>query len=279
MPDHSFPGQQVGDYTVTAISDGYLTASLSLLLNIERDEASGIQRRSGLGDHSPMHINSFLVRGNGHVALVDSGAGGVKQWGGNLKASLPLVGVQPSDVDTILLTHAHPDHIGGLADSTGRALFPNAELVVHDREVGFWQDDANLARASERARGNFQIARTALGAYADRLRRISGGDALPGISTVPLPGHTEGHTGYLIGSAGTGLLFWGDTVHFPSIQMTRPDASVTLDNDPISAAEARARVFEMVSSEHLLVAGAHLNERGFARVVRWNGSYSIAAES
>lgn len=278
MECYSFQVRNVGDHTITAISDGYLTAGLDLLLNIDRHEASALQRRGGLNDRSPMHINSYLVRSAGRTVLVDAGAGGVKQWGGRMASRLPLAGVRAPEIDTILLTHAHPDHVGGLLDDSGRAAFPNAELVVHERELAFWEDDSNLARASDRARGNFQIARRALDAYGDRLRTVREGEVLPGVTAIPLPGHTDGHTGYLIGSENESVFFWGDTVHFPTVQVTRPDASVALDNDPVRAAETRSQVLDMVSGEEMTVAGPHLDDRGFARVERLNGDYWITYE-
>ncbi|MGA8245564.1 MAG: MBL fold metallo-hydrolase [Nocardioides sp.] len=278
MTEADFPTWQIGDYTITFLSDGHLAASIDLLQGIEPEQASAMQHDAGLSDESPMHINCYLVRGSGRTILIDAGAGGIKQWGGDLARALPSADVHPSDVDTILVTHAHPDHAGGLTDSSGSAVFSNAELVLSRREVEFWKDDANLARASQRARGNFLIARRALGAYADRIRTTNGGEVLPGISAVALPGHTHGHTGYLLGSGDESAIAWGDTVHFPSVQIRHPDVSVTLDSDPVRAAETRSELLELVSSEHLLVAGTHLHQ-GFAHVERTPEGYRIADDA
>ena len=110
-----------------------------------------MQSEAGQQEPAAVHINCYVVRGAGRTILIDAGAGGIKQWGGRLIRNLSLAGVEPGDIDTILLTHAHPDHVGGLVDSAGHIIFPNAELVVHQRELAFWQDDGNLSRASERA--------------------------------------------------------------------------------------------------------------------------------
>lgn len=162
MSNHTFPTQQVGDLTITAVSDGYLHASFDFLANIDPADASRTQENAGIKDQTSIHINCYLVRGGGRTVLIDAGAGGFKQWGGRLKDNLLLAGVRPSEIDAIVLTHAHPDHVGGLMDASGEAVFPNAELVVHHREVAFWQDDGNLSRAPERARGNFLVARQAV---------------------------------------------------------------------------------------------------------------------
>ena len=279
MTHTTLASQQIGDYSVTAISDGYLSASLDVLANIHPEEASALQHDAGVSDPTSIHINAYLVRGRGRTILIDAGAGGFKQWGGKLKANLALAGVQASDIDTVLLTHAHPDHVGGLVDASGQAAFPDAELVVHQHEVSFWEDDGNLSRASERARGNFLLARKVFATYREKMRALPHDDVLPGITAVPLPGHTAGHCGYRIESGHRRLLVWGDIVHFPQIQIARPDVSIAFDQDPHLSADTRSRLLDVVSSDKLLVAGMHLGEPGFARIERAGKGYAISYET
>jgi glyoxylase-like metal-dependent hydrolase (beta-lactamase superfamily II) len=276
MSSFALPSQQIGDLTITAVSDGYLHASFDFLANIDPADAARMQENAGITDHTSIHINCYLVGSGGRTILIDAGSGGFKQWGGRLKANLLHAGIQPSEIDAILLTHAHPDHVGGLMDASGEAVFPNAELVAHHLEVAFWQDDGNLSRAPERARGSFLVARQAFDGYRDRLRTFEGGEVLPGITAMPLPGHTAGHTGYRLDSGDKSLLVWGDIVHFPQIQVPRPDVSIAFDQDALLAAETRSRLLDCVAAEQLLIAGMHLGEPGFARIKRTGGSYDIA---
>lgn len=277
MNDMKFPSQQIGEFTIMAISDGYLTASLDLLSNIDPMDASRLQQDGGVSDSS-IHINCYLVRGRGRTVLIDAGAGGFKQWGGKLKANLAVAGVNPDDIDTILLTHAHPDHIGGLVDSSGEAAFPAAELVVQQHELAFWEDDGHFSQASERARGNFLFARRAFDTYREKMRTFTDGEVLPGIRAMCLPGHTAGHSGYRIESGNRGLLVWGDIVHFPQIQIARPDVSIAFDQDPLLSAATRAKLLDVASSDNLLIAGMHLGELGFAHIKRKGTRYGISYE-
>jgi len=273
--ERALPTLQIGGFLIQAISDGHLTASLDLLSHIDPAEAAQLQLKAGVSDPSSIHINTYLVRGKGRTILIDAGAGGIKGWGGELRGNLLRAGVQPTDVDTILLTHAHPDHVGGLLDAQGHPVFPNAELLIHPRELSFWEDDGNLARSNDRARGNFLLARQVFAGYRRNLRLLAEGDVLPGISMVPLPGHTPGHTGYRVDSAGQAALIWGDIVHFPHIQIARPDVSIAFDQDPQRAAAVRSGLLDMVSADRLIVAGMHLGELGFARIQRIGGTYAL----
>lgn len=277
MNNPPFPSRQLGEFSITALSDGYLTASLDLLSNIDPVEAARLQENAGIADAASIHINGYLVRGRGRTILIDAGAGGYKQWGGKLASNLALAGVLPSDIETILLTHAHPDHVGGLLDAAGVPVFGTAELVVDSREVSFWEDNGNLSRASERARGNFLLARNVFDAYRGRLRTFTGSEVLSGITAVPLPGHTAGHSGFRLESGASSLLVWGDIVHFPEIQLARPEVSIAFDQDQLLSASTRSRLLDIVSSDHLLVAGMHLGKLGFANIERMGKSYRISS--
>ncbi|WP_313217410.1 MBL fold metallo-hydrolase [Stenotrophomonas sp.] len=273
--ERALPTLQIGDFLIQAISDGHLTTSLDLLSHIDPAEAAQLQLKAGVSDPSSIHINTYLVRGKSRTILIDAGAGGIKGWGGELRGNLLRAGVQPTDVDTILLTHAHPDHVGGLLDAQGHPVFPNAELLIHPRELSFWEDDGNLARSNDRARGNFLLARQVFAGYRRNLRLLAEGDVLPGISMVPLSGHTPGHTGYRVESEDRSALIWGDIVHFPHIQIARPDVSIAFDQDPQRAAAARSALLDMVSADQLMAAGMHLGELGFVRIQRIGRGYSF----
>lgn len=275
MNNVTFPSQQIGEFTVTAISDGYLGASLELLSNIDPVDATRLQHNAGVSDPSSIHINCYLVRGRGRTILIDAGAGGFKQWGGQLQANLALAGVLPTQIDTILLTHAHPDHVAGLFNASGEMAFPGAELWAHQQEVAFWEDDGYLSRANDRARGNFMIARKVFDQYRKNLRTFASNEILPGINAVPLPGHTAGHSGFRFDSGDRSVLIWGDIVHFPQIQVARPDVSIAFDLDPLMSAATRSQLLDHVSADKLLIAGMHLGELGFAHIERADKGYSI----
>lgn len=267
--------RQIGDFQVTALSDGNMSASLDLLSGITTTDAGEIQRSAGVAEPGNLHIYGYLIRGRGRTMLVDSGTGGANNVGGQLSANLQTLGVAPQAVDTLLLTHAHPDHIGGLLDEDGEAVYPNAQLYLHPLEVAFWQDDGRLAQASERAQRNFARARRTLAIYGERVRLLDDKPIVEGIQPVPLPGHTPGHTGFRIDTPQASLIIWGDIVHFPYIQTAHPEVSIAFDIDPEQAKASRKRILAQAAQEKLLVAGMHFGGSGFARVMPEGQGYRI----
>lgn len=272
----TLPTQQIGDFSITAIGDGYASASLDFLTNINQMDAINLQKSAGVNDPTSIHINTYLIRGRGRTILIDTGAGGYNQWGGDLQTNLALTGVMPEDIDTILLTHAHADHIGGLVNTFGEAAFPNAELFIHEHELSFWENENNMIRASKHVQANFLFVKNVFAKYRERIRTFINNDILPGISSVHLPGHTPGHCGYQIETSNSSLIIWGDMVHFPFIQIAHPNVSIAFDQDPILSAQIRNKLLDIVSTEKLLVAGMHLNDLGFAYIEHTGSSYKIS---
>jgi glyoxylase-like metal-dependent hydrolase (beta-lactamase superfamily II) len=186
---------------------------------------------------------------------------------------LRAAGVSPEQIDHVLLTHIHPDHSNGLINANGQPIYPNAELVVHEREAAFWLDRDPASGATERIRRNIGKAAATTGPYRARMRTVKDGEGLPGVSAVLLPGHTPGHTGWLIHSGRDSVLIWGDLVHLAAVQVPCPDAALVFDVDPQAARETRRRMFDRAAADRQRVAGAHLDAPGIGYIVRHGTGY------
>jgi glyoxylase-like metal-dependent hydrolase (beta-lactamase superfamily II) len=269
----------VGDFTVTAVSDGPYRGSFDALLGVER---SDIERLTGVKAGEPMwlDVNSFLIRGGGKLMLSDAGSGPALQPTlGKLPENLRAAGAAPEDIDVLLLTHLHSDHSLGLVDAEGRAVFPKAELVVHEKEAAFWLDRTIQPDDSERVRNNSAAQRRVTAPYKNRIRRVKDGEVLPGVTAMLRPGHTPGHTNWLIQSGGERLLIWGDIVHIAAVQVPRLDAALIFDSDPDMARATRRQVFGWVADEQVTVAGAHLAFPGFGRLERSGEGFQYRSET
>lgn len=270
--------RKVGDILVTAIADGFLDGDLEVLRGLDKETARDILS-ANFRPARRTAVNTFLIHTRGRTVLMETGCGPFMQASaGRQLDNLAAAGVEPGDIDAIVLTHMHPDHSAGLTcPETGARIFENAELVVHENEPRHWNDDAAMARGNDREKALFfQLARDQMAPYMDRLKTFAGeGEVLPGITAIPRPGHTPGHTTYLIESGNDQLLVWGDTVHIPEVQTARPEACVAFDTDPAQAEASRRKVFDMAATDKLLVTGMHLHFPGFSRLVRDGEGYRL----
>ena len=269
--------KKIGDIEVTAVSDGVLAAPLDVILGMDKAE---VERLAGKKDAITISVNAFLLKLNGKWALVDAGSGNTMgPTLGKLPDNLRALGVAPEKIETIFLTHLHPDHSNGLVDDAGNAVYPNAEIVLHETEAGFWLDREPSSGESERVRRNIAKAAVTTAPYRKRMRTVREGEAMPGVSALALAGHTPGHTGWLIRSGNDGLLIWGDVVHLASIQIARPDTGLVYDVDPQAACATRKRMFDRVATDRLMVAGMHLDFPGFGHIVRKGTAFAFEPDA
>jgi glyoxylase-like metal-dependent hydrolase (beta-lactamase superfamily II) len=260
--------KQIGDIEVTALSDGVLAAPLDVVLGMDKAETARLAGKKP-GESLPISVNAFLLKRGAKLALVDTGSGNTMgPTLGKLTDNLRALGVAPDQIETIFLTHLHPDHSNGLVDDAGTAIYPNAEVVLHETEAAFWLDRDEATGPTERIRRNIVKSAETTKPYRARMRIVRDGEAMPGVSAMLLPGHTPGHTGWLIHSGKDSLLIWGDLVHLASIQIARPDTGLVYDVDPQAACATRRRMFDRAAADKLTVAGAHLDFPGFGAIVR-----------
>jgi len=266
----------VGDFEVVALFDGHTKIPQQLLKGASAQDIQTLLRRAFLPAEGAMQtaINGFLIHTGQHLVLVDSGAaacfGPTGPAVGNIRANLVAAGYKPEDVDTVLLTHLHPDHACGIADAAGGAAFPNATVWASRDEAAYWLSEKITAQAPEVKRGGFKMAQASVAPYmaAGKFKTFTAGDVLlPGLAIAPSPGHTPGHTGYLFTSKNENLLVWGDVAHAHAVQFAHPEISIEFDSDQKVAITSRKKVLAEAAQKRLLVAGAHLPFPGIGHVV------------
>lgn len=276
-----FYRHKLGDFELGLIADGDFTApAMTFAANQSEDvvAAEAIKRFTN-PQEMRCHVNAMVVKQGDRVTLIDAGCGG--NFGatlGNLKGHLGRFGVRPEQVNTVVFTHLHVDHCGGIVGGQNADLFPNAEFVVTQTEHDFWMgENPDLSQTGVPAENRaffVEVAQKAVGFMGDRLRLIQAGDEIvPGLTSVDLPGHTPGHIGVMIDSRGETLFYVTDAIHNAKIQMANPTWHVAFDTDPVQAAKMRQRALDRAAVERLMIAGAHLPFPALGHVRPMGGGY------
>ena len=200
----------------------------------------------------PSQILAFWVNG----ILFDAGL-----RAGNIPAELAKNGVAPENVKTILITHLHADHFGGLVDSEGKAAFPNAEVYVSKPEYDYWVSELKN-----------EAVISALKLY--RVNQFAFGDeVVAGVRAIDTSGHTPGHVSFLVESGGDKIIIAGDIMHFQTIQLPHPEVAVRYDVDPVKAVQSRKFLLDYAAWKNIPVAGMHIMIPGIISVTKSGEGY------
>lgn len=273
----------LGSYRITAIFDGMVPLEKKLFFGPDQADIDAALAAAGVvGDAMPAPVNAFLLQSEAHTILIDAGMGELPMFGpgfGRLSDALAAAGVAPEDVDTIIATHAHPDHIGGLL-AGGGAAFANAELVISDVDFGFWSDAGMMAQAPAEAQGMFGLAQGVFAAYGNRIRAVaSGSEVAPGVTLELSPGHTPGHSVVHIDGGDRQLLMVADTVLNTDLQTAIPGTLSGFDTDAALAAKSRMALFDRAAADGILIAGSHVHFPGFGKFAVAGDAYRFVPAS
>src|SRR5215469_2922097 len=245
----------VGALSVTALHDAQVVVAndgKTFGLGASPREVGDVLRAAGApADRITLSVNTLLVRTGRRVVLIDTGLG--PQYHGALLGSLKLAGVSPGDVTDVLITHPHPDHIGGLFDAQGGLAFPHATIRMARAAWAWMQQKTTPAM---------------VGAVAPRIQTFESGESVvPGVRSVPLPGHTPGHSGYEIISGRSRLIDIGDLAHSSIVSLARPQWAMEFDNDIGLARETRLKTLAALARSGTRVFAPHFPFPGVGHIV------------
>jgi glyoxylase-like metal-dependent hydrolase (beta-lactamase superfamily II) len=266
----------VGSFEVTALYDGNLRIGPQILHGIDQAAVPGLLAREFADTNEKgvlTSINAFLVNTGAHLILVDAGMGTCGGPAtGHVLENLKAAGYRAEDVDAVLITHMHGDHVCGLAKA-GERQFPNATVYASDPEIAYWLTTAPNDTAAESKKGVQKMMQPYQA--AGKLKGFKpGAELFPGVTAVDTHGHTPGHTSYLFQSAGRSFLAFGDIAHVHALQFAHPEITIDYDSDQPTARAARLALFDRLAKEGWSFGGSHMPFPGIAHVRKDASGYS-----
>jgi glyoxylase-like metal-dependent hydrolase (beta-lactamase superfamily II) len=235
--------------------------------------------KAGLpADFVSIPFTVVVVKTGGKTIMCDSGTGGqVQPTAGKLAANMKAAGIDPASIQTILISHFHPDHIFGLMEKdTNKPVYPNAEIIVSDVEYKFWTDPAVIERLPEARR---PLARRIQATFPTwkNIRQVDGeAEVAAGIRTVPAPGHTPGHTAFHIASGAAQMIYSADTFYVPALSLATPNWQGVFDQDSQLAVKTRIALADRIVADKVMVAGYHFPWPGSGTIARDGNGYVLA---
>jgi len=272
---------KVGAIEVTAVYDGIWRKphDPGFIRNASVEETKAALAEAGLTtEFMPIPLTVIVLKiGDRHI-MVDSGSG-VGQWQANatnLPANMKAAGIDRSQIDTILVSHFHPDHVWGLMEKGSNApVFPNAELIVNAAEYTWWTESGRVEKLAEGRRAAGKRIADVFPTWKNW--KLVGDDAevAPGVRLVSAPGHTPGHSAFLVTSGKDQLMVSNDTMYVPALLAPHPDWQGVYDQDGAMAVATRRKLVDRAIADNMMICGAHFPFPGAGKFVKDGDAYAF----
>jgi glyoxylase-like metal-dependent hydrolase (beta-lactamase superfamily II) len=277
---------KVGTVECTSINDGARTFPLpdKFVTNAPKEEALATAEAAYMPKGMvTVPFNPQLINTGSKLVLIDSGNGiatyePTKGAVGRTMQNLAAAGVDPKNIDVVLMSHLHPDHTNGIRAADGSMAFPNAEIMVPAKDWEFWMSDENAAKAqsNEMMKNYFANVKKVYAGIESKVTKYDWGkEVAPGITAIAAPGHTPGHTAFAVASGGSKVLIQSDVTNIPELFLRNPDWHVVFDVDPASAQEIRHKFYDMAAAEKATIVGFHFTFPSIGHVEKDGTKYRL----
>jgi len=279
-PAKPFVTYQVGAAEVTALYDGIWEKphDPAFIANASVDDVKAAMVKAGLpADFVSIPFTVLVIKTGGKTIMCDSGTGGqVQPTAGKLAANMKAAGIDPAKIETILISHCHPDHIFGLMEKdTNKPVYPNAELIVSDVEYKFWTDPTVIDRLPEARKGLARRIQAVFPTWKN-IRQVAGEpEVAPGIRFVNSPGHTPGHRAFHLSSGASELMISNDTAYVPALVVANPGWHGQYDQDAALAETSRRKLLDRVIADKVMICGYHFPFPGAGTIAKDGSGYAL----